>query len=64
MGIAEEAKSMADDLDNMRGSVTDWEADFLESILKRLDDGDWLSDPQFDCLERMHRKYSAQRAFD
>lgn len=55
-----EALELAEELDNMERDVTTWEADFLESILKRLrEDGSELTPKQEYQLRRMEEKYLA-----
>lgn len=42
--------------------VTDWESDFIESILSKTRDGDdtsSLTEKQIDVVERIHRKHFA-----
>lgn len=57
-----EAISMLDDLDNMDRQVTDWEADFLDSLLKCAENRPtWVpTERQATVLERMYRKYINQ----
>jgi len=47
----------AEALDNMEKPVTDWEAGFLENILRSLRSGRRLTDKQGSVLERMAGKY-------
>lgn len=52
------AISIIDDLDQMDREVTDWEADFLDSLQKQSDRTTWLPSPkQAETLEKMRRKY-------
>lgn len=55
---------MAQALDSMERDVTSWEADFIESVLKRLKAGRPLSPKQAESLEGMHRKYFADDESD
>lgn len=47
----------AEALDGMEEDVTEWEAGFLDSILKQLRAGRALSQKQIDTLCRMSDKY-------
>lgn len=49
--------STAEAIDGMEGGVTEWEMDFLDSILKQLRAGRALSQKQVDVLHRMSDKY-------
>jgi hypothetical protein len=49
--------AMAEALDEMDEDVTEWEASFLESVLRLLRDGLALTEPQARTLEEMRRKY-------
>lgn len=48
---------IAQELDRMERDVTSWEAGFLESVLKRLNRGNAITDKQVNVLNRMHEKY-------
>ena len=48
---------MAKEVDEGEFKVTQWEGDFLESILKRLRDGGELTTKQSEVLLRMHTEY-------
>jgi len=48
---------MAEEIDRMERDVTSWEADFLDSILKRLRNKIPLTPKQAEVLEGMHEKY-------
>lgn len=39
------------------GRLSDWESDFFENIMQKLDDGVELSDKQFNVLEKLYYKY-------
>lgn len=51
---------ITEELDHGRFSLTKWECDFLENILKRLDNNDYLSPKQIETLENIARKYLRQ----
>ena len=54
----DEALSLLDDLDEMEQLVTDWESDFLDSLLKQSDQENWRpSCAQVDVLNKMKEKY-------
>lgn len=44
-------------IDNMEREVNHWEANFLESIIKRLNQKIRLTEKQEECLQRMYNKY-------
>lgn len=49
---------MAEELDRMERDVTSWEAEFLDSILKRLRSGTALTERQAKTLQEMRWKYT------
>jgi len=52
------ALSLMDDLDDMDREVTDWEADFLDSLKRQSDRFTWRPSPrQAQALEKMRSKY-------
>jgi hypothetical protein len=54
----DEALSILDDLDNCDRSVSEWEADFLDSMLKQSERPGWSpTEKQAAILERMKGKY-------
>jgi hypothetical protein len=55
---------MAKELDGMERDVTSWEADFLNSILTRLDRGLPISHAQQKKLEELYEHYLGQDADD
>ena len=48
---------VAQKIDGLEQDVTSWEADYLDSILKRLRSGVKLTEKQFQVLEGMAEKY-------
>lgn len=56
---------MAEALDSMERNVSSWEADFLESVLKRLkDDGRTLSEKQATKLKELYERYLGDETDD
>ncbi len=55
--VTERHLATAKALDEMEDDVTEWEADFLNSILLQLQDGRALTQKQIECLNRMSDKY-------
>lgn len=55
-----DTSDMAHALDNMPVEVTDWEADFLENIMRLINDDMSLSEKQVDCLKDMYTKYKCR----
>jgi hypothetical protein len=54
----ERAINLLDDLDNCDKEVTEWEADFIDSLLKNTDDLFWAPpDSQAAVLIRMKEAY-------
>ena len=55
----DEALSLIDGLDNQPREVNEWEAEFLDSLMKRSErNPNWKpSGPEELCLERMRERY-------
>jgi len=54
----DEAISILDDLDNMDRSVSDWEADFIDSLLTKAVYINWTpTTKQATTIQRMKEKY-------
>ena len=49
----DEAMGLIDECWNFGDSLTDWEANFLDSISEQLDGGRRLTDRQFEVLEKI-----------
>lgn len=56
-----ELKRMAKELDMMPKDVTSEEADLLEEVLERLEDGKHVKFEDAEKVRRMHEKYLAER---
>lgn len=44
------------ELDNFGENLTDWEKEFLDSLLKQLRNGKFLTDKQFDTLQKIKER--------
>jgi hypothetical protein len=57
MTILTQAQSMIDDLEDLTERMTDWEREFVESIVDQLENGVYITDLQFTKLEEIHDQY-------
>ena len=50
-----ELTSLVDDIDNHGVGLTDWETEFIDSILKQIDEGRELSEKQEKTIRKIYK---------
>lgn len=60
MNAVGDLREKADAVDEMRADLSNWEADFLASVLPRLREGKAVSERQRETIEKIWEKYRAK----